>query len=66
MAAKNSQQARTLDGDPSHQESPFAPTRSVFPQQFERIASGGLDDDPSDSGNPVKNRVSFKDLKGGR
>lgn len=32
----------------------------------ERIASGGLDDDPTDSGAPVKNRHSFANLKGGR
>lgn len=31
-----------------------------------RSASGGLDDDPTDSGEPVKNRHSFANLKGGR
>ena len=31
-----------------------------------RIASGGLDDDPTDSGAPVKNRHSGVNLKGGR
>ena len=31
-----------------------------------RTASGGLDDDPTDSGAPVKNRRSFANLKGGR
>jgi hypothetical protein len=31
-----------------------------------RIASGGLDDDPTDSGAPVKNRRSYANLKGGR
>jgi hypothetical protein len=31
-----------------------------------RIASGGLDDDPTDSGAPVKNRHSYANLKGGR
>ena len=30
-----------------------------------RIASGGLDDDPTDSGAPVKNRHSYANLKGG-
>ena len=32
----------------------------------ERRSSGNLDDDPSDSGAPVKNRKSFSNLKGGR
>ena len=32
----------------------------------ERIASGGLSDDPTESGEPVKNRKSFSNLKGGR
>lgn len=32
----------------------------------ERIASGNLDDDPTNSGAPVKNRKSFSNLKGGR
>jgi hypothetical protein len=31
-----------------------------------RLASGGLDDDPTDSGAPVKNRHSYANLKGGR
>ena len=31
-----------------------------------RVSSGGLDDDPTDSGAPVKNRVPFKNLTGGR
>jgi len=32
----------------------------------ERLANGGLVDDPTDSGEPVKNRRSFTNLKGGR
>ena len=32
----------------------------------ERIASGGLSDDPTESGEPVKNRKSFAKLSGGR
>jgi hypothetical protein len=32
----------------------------------ETRANGGLDDDPTDSGEPVKNRKSFSNLKGGR
>lgn len=32
----------------------------------QREASGGLPDDPTESGNPVRNRVSFKNLTGGR
>lgn len=31
-----------------------------------RLGSGGLDDDPTDSGAPVKNRRSFTNLSGGR
>ena len=31
-----------------------------------RVSSGGLDDDPTDSGAPVKNRMPFKNLSGGR
>lgn len=32
----------------------------------QRHASGGLEDDPTESGEPVKDRVSFKNLTGGR
>jgi hypothetical protein len=32
----------------------------------ERISNGGLTDDPTDSGAPVKNRLPFKNLSGGR
>ena len=31
-----------------------------------RKESGGLDDDPTDSGSPVMNRLPFKNLSGGR
>jgi len=31
-----------------------------------RASSGGLDDDPTDSGAPVKNRVPHRNLSGGR
>lgn len=31
-----------------------------------RAASGGLSDDPTESGEPVKNRRSFTNLQGGR
>ena len=31
-----------------------------------RVSNGGLEDDPTDSGAPVKNRVPFKNLTGGR
>lgn len=61
--------ARTLDGAPEVQKSPFAPTvprSDSFYLEAERIQSGGLDDDPTDSGDPVKNRRSFSKLKGGR
>jgi hypothetical protein len=32
----------------------------------QRAASGGLSDDPGESGAPVVNPVPFKNLKGGR
>ena len=32
----------------------------------ERISNGGLADDPTDSGDPVRNKHPFKDLTGGR
>jgi hypothetical protein len=32
----------------------------------QRAASGGLSDDPTESGSPVKNRKSFRNLTGGR
>jgi hypothetical protein len=32
----------------------------------ERVSSGNLSDDPTDSGEPVRNRKSFSNLKGGR
>jgi len=32
----------------------------------ERVASGGLDDDPTDSGDPVRNKKPFENLTGGR
>lgn len=31
-----------------------------------RAENGGLEDDPTDSGAPVKNRVPYKNLQGGR
>jgi hypothetical protein len=31
-----------------------------------RIANGGIDDDPTDSGDPVRNKTPFKNLTGGR
>lgn len=34
--------------------------------QQARLSSGGLDDDPTDSGAPVKNRRSFTNLSGGK
>lgn len=64
--AANTQTQQTLDGTPLQQTSPFAPQRSTFPIDIERVQSGGLDDDPSDSGDPVKNRYPFKNLKGNR
>jgi hypothetical protein len=65
-AAKSQPPARSLDGDPAEPTSPFAPQRSTYPLDLERVQSGGLDDDPTESGDPVKNRVSSKNLEGGR
>ena len=31
-----------------------------------RMANGGIEDDPTDSGEPVRNRKSFSNLTGGR
>lgn len=57
---------KTVDGSPDYSPSPFAPQRSTFPIDVERVQSGGLDDDPTDSGEPVRNKYPFKNLKGGR
>ena len=60
---------KSLDGAPEVQTSPFKPVEprsDGFYLEAERIQSGGLDDDPTDSGDPVKNRRSFTKLKGGR
>lgn len=32
-------------------------------QDHERAASGGLSDDPTESGNPVRNKQPFKNLR---
>jgi hypothetical protein len=65
-ASKSPAGARTLDGKPEDPTGPFAPMRSTFQSDMDRVQSGGLDDDPTDSGEPVRNRRSFRNLKGGR
>lgn len=55
------------DGNPDYdRDTPFTVKRSTFPVDFDRVQSGGLDDDPTDSGAPVENKKPFKNLKGGR
>lgn len=58
--------AEKPEGNPDYdRQQPFTVKRSTFPVDMERVQSGGLDDDPTDSGAPVRNRVPFKNLKGG-
>lgn len=62
MAEKN-EPARTLDGKPHVQSEPWREQREgvgSFPANFERVASGGLTDDPTESGDPVRNRNPIK------
>ena len=67
MAAVKSQPgAGTLDGNPEVQSTPFQQPRSPYDLPFQREQSGGLDDDPTESGEPVRNRKSFTNLTGGR
>lgn len=60
--------AKTLDGKPAGSEDPYNPLEGVVRGYLAqaRQQSGGLEDDPTDSGAPVKNRESFTGLKGGR
>lgn len=68
-AAKRPQAA---DGSPDGTEAvaPAEPTQATRSDKYyleaERIQSGSLQDDPTESGAPVKNRKSFKALKGNR
>jgi hypothetical protein len=55
--------ARTLDGKPHVQAEPWREQREgvgSYPSVFEREASGGLSDDPTESGDPVRNRNPIK------
>jgi len=65
-ASKQSPSGSTVDGTPEDLVTPVVTKRSTFQTDMERIQSGGLDDDPTASGEPVRNRQSFKNLKGGR
>ena len=58
--------SRGLDGVSQDESKPFVPQRTTALIDMERAQSGGLDDDPTDSGMPVKNRRSYANLKGGR
>ena len=65
-AAKRPQESGTLDGVP---EVPTEPVDGMlradnFYLKEDRIQSGSLSDDPTDSGAPVKNRRSYKATKG--
>jgi hypothetical protein len=56
----------TLDGEAALTAQPLVMERSTALLDLDRAQSGGLDDDPTDSGDPVRNRRSFKNLTGGR
>lgn len=73
MPAPKSDSARlqpleNQERDPSGIDNELSPSlgRGERYLQHERLSSGGLDDDPTDSGAPVKNRHSFTNLSGGR
>jgi hypothetical protein len=65
-AVKSQPPAEALDPEVPPQKEPFDPQRSTFPLDMERIQSGGLKDDPTESGEPVKNKYPFRNLHGGR
>jgi hypothetical protein len=66
-ASKGPPQSQTLDGHPSDPTSPYVPMRqNTFASDMERIQSGGLSDDPTESGAPVVDSTPFKNLTGGR
>ena len=67
IALKVNESSLFANGDQGYDAEAGCPTADAGSYLKEaRIASGGLDDDPSDSGAPVKNRHSFANLKGGR
>lgn len=57
---------KTVDGDPDYTPAVYAPRRSDFILEQQRISSGGLSDDPTESGAPVRNPKPYKGLRGGR
>jgi len=64
---QNGRGPRTPDGDGYKLETPVPQTRSdVSYLDFDRVANGGLTDDPTESGEPVRNRRSHGPLTGGR
>ena len=65
-AVKSQKPADVLDTVVAMPTSPYKPLRDTFPTDMDRIQSGGLSDDPTESGAPVQNRKSFKNLTGGR
>jgi len=66
MADNRSSGALTPEGDPFMPTEAISIKRSTFASDMERIQSGGLDDDPTDSGDPVLNKTPYANLKGGR
>jgi hypothetical protein len=59
--------SHTLDGNPHVQTAPYPERRvSTYPMPFAREENGGLTDDPTESGAPVRDRIPFAGLKGGR
>ena len=65
--AKEIDPVAKLDGNPEVQTEAFPASRTDnFYEGAERVQSGGLADDPTVSGAPVKNRYPFANLKGGR
>jgi len=65
-AVKSQPPAETLDPQVPEPTNPFKMTRDTFPLEMERVQSGGLSDDPTESGAPVENTKPFKNLQGGR
>lgn len=66
-ASKGPALSTTLDGVPATATSPYAPQRlNTGIAEMERAQSGGLSDDPTESGAPVVDPKPYKNLTGGR
>lgn len=67
MSAGKNALSSTVDGNFLPQKVPVDPVRSTFQGDMERIQSGGLSDDPTESGDPVIDGPKpFKNLKGNK